>query len=83
MKVMTTFAAHQHQHQHPRTDTGRFTAKDRREAEAELELTVLAGNVVLIEPSSTVSMTRSMAAAGVIDLREPDVALDPAAGATG
>lgn len=44
---------------------------------------VPAGNVVLIDTSSIVSMLRSMAAAGVIDLREPDVALDPAAGAAG
>ena len=44
---------------------------------------VPAGNVVLIDPSSTVSLLRSMASAGVIDLREPDVALDPAAGAAG
>lgn len=42
---------------------------------------VPAGSVVFIDPSSTVSLLRSMTGAGVIELREPDVALDPAAGA--
>ncbi|MEX5235989.1 hypothetical protein [Kocuria arenosa] len=41
---------------------------------------VPAGNVVLIDPSSTVSLLRSMASAGVIDLREPRTADDTVAG---
>jgi hypothetical protein len=44
---------------------------------------VPAGNVVLNDPSSTVSLMRSIASAEVIDLCEPDVALDPSAGAAG
>lgn len=41
------------------------------------------GNVVVIDPSTAVRLLRSVAAAGVIDLREPDVALDPAGESAG
>lgn len=42
-----------------------------------------AGNVVVIDPSSALRLLRSVAAAGVIDLREPETAFDPATGIAG